>query len=213
MKRRYDHVIWDWNGTLMADIDLSVASVNRLLREAGINEIDTDRYRQLFRFPVRHYYELLGLPTDTENFARISRGFYENFLAGLADCSLVPGTPAVLAQLRQQGYRQTLLSAAEERALHQMVDAVSARHYFDEIRGTNDYSAGSKLPQGLALMADSQIAADRTVLIGDTEHDAEVSKALGCDLILVSYGHQCPTRWEHLGAQVAHSPAELSNFL
>ena len=35
---------------------------------------------------------------------------------------------------------------------------------------------------------------EKTIMIGDTDHDLEVAEALGIELILVDHGHQCATR-------------------
>lgn len=53
-------IIWDWNGTLFNDIDICIESINLLLFERGIDQIDKKRYLEVFDFPVRDYYERIG---------------------------------------------------------------------------------------------------------------------------------------------------------
>jgi phosphoglycolate phosphatase len=51
----YRHIIWDWNGTLLDDVDYSVGVMNILLRRRGLPALDRARYHVVFDFPVRDY--------------------------------------------------------------------------------------------------------------------------------------------------------------
>lgn len=55
-----DHIIWDWNGTILNDVDHAVAMMNTLLVEHNLPLIDREYYREIFDFPVLHYYQKLG---------------------------------------------------------------------------------------------------------------------------------------------------------
>ncbi|MEO5725669.1 MAG: HAD family hydrolase, partial [Byssovorax sp.] len=46
------HVVFDWNGTLIDDCALAVATVNALRAERGMTEITREDYRRSFRFPI-----------------------------------------------------------------------------------------------------------------------------------------------------------------
>ena len=50
---KYDLVIWDWNGTLLSDVDVNVRTINILLHTRGISQIPSrEAYLERFRFPV-----------------------------------------------------------------------------------------------------------------------------------------------------------------
>ena len=36
MLKKYDHIIWDWNGTLVDDVDLCVTILNKILPEYNL---------------------------------------------------------------------------------------------------------------------------------------------------------------------------------
>ena len=56
--KKYETVIWDWNGTLLDDVTLSLSIVNELLLEHNIPILTRERYREIFDFPVRLYYNV-----------------------------------------------------------------------------------------------------------------------------------------------------------
>jgi phosphoglycolate phosphatase len=47
-------------------------------------------------------------------------------------------------------------------------------------------------------------------LIGDTIHDYDVSKHMGCDCLLVANGHQSYERLAGLGVEVINSLKEIN---
>jgi phosphoglycolate phosphatase len=91
-----------------------------------------------------------------------------------------------------------------------------ALYFFNAAKGLNDNKAAGKHSAAKDMMEQFQMKPTRTVMIGDTTHDAEVAKHLGVDCILVSSGHHsrdrlikkdCPV-FDSLGALSA--PLELA---
>jgi phosphoglycolate phosphatase len=188
------HVIWDWNGTLLADIDHAVTVVNVLLQEEGLGATTVDHYKKVFGFPVVDYYKRLGFDCRPANFARLCERFNQLFHDGLTGCDLWPGAREVLAEVKNLGKLQSVLSASEQNMLNYSVKLFKVEHYFDHVQGIADKLAGSKIDFGHKLMKRAGVPKEHCVLIGDTDHDLEVAEALGIDMILVEHGHQCPTR-------------------
>lgn len=188
------HIIWDWNGTLLADIEHAVQTVNQLLVEEGLPGTTVDQYKKIFGFPVIDYYRKLGFTPTPEKFKELSERFNQIFHDGLENCELWPGVREVLTEIKRTGRRQSVLSASEHNLLNYSLKKFDVFHLFDHVMGIADKMAGSKLEFGHKLMEIAEIPAEQTVLIGDTDHDLEVAKALGIDMILVEHGHQCPTR-------------------
>jgi phosphoglycolate phosphatase len=188
------HVIWDWNGTLLSDVNHAVETTNRLLREERLPLITVEHYRKIFRFPVIDYYTDLGLNTSPEGFRDICERFNHHFHAGLDKVALWPGVRETLAHVKTWGKIQSVLSASEQKLLNQQVTLFSLDSHFDHVYGIADKSGGSKVERGHQLMSHVGIAPEHTVMIGDTDHDFEVAEALSIDIVLVEHGHQCPTR-------------------
>ena len=65
---KYTHVIWDWNGTLLDDNWLCVEVMNTLLSSRNLPLLTLERYRDIFDFPVKNYYEKLGFNFKKESF-------------------------------------------------------------------------------------------------------------------------------------------------
>jgi phosphoglycolate phosphatase len=203
--KKYDTVIWDWNGTLLDDVTLSLSIVNELLSEHNIPKLTRERYREIFDFPVRLYYERAGLDLTRINFETISGEFCARFEARLQQAPLFPAVNRTLEAVDQSGARQFLLSSTEHRALNRMVSSFGLDGRFDAAKGLADGLAKGKLNAGLELLDQYQIKPQSAVLVGDTLHDAEVADALGVDCLLISSGHHSHERLSKLNHPVFSS--------
>ena len=193
-----DHVIWDWNGTLLNDVSHAIDTINFLLESRGLPLMSLERYREIFGFPIRRYYETLGFDLQAESFADLCEEFMGRFVARVGECPLAPGSRELLGQIKASGKKQSVLSATEQGSLHGMMSLFGLTHYFDFVFGIADKLAFSKVQRGHDLMRESGVPSTRTLLIGDTDHDLEVGHALGISVLLVTHGHQSAERLRRL---------------
>lgn len=210
----YKHVIWDWNGTLLNDALLCIEVLNGLLKSRGLESVSEEFYRKHFGFPVIEFYEFLGLETDPEGFDLLSREFIGTYeMRWLQECSLFPGTIETLVALAECGMTHSVLSAAKQEALHTGVTHYGLLEHFTELVGADNIHARGKKERALEWMTEFHWPPEEVVLIGDTLHDLEVAQAIEVDCILVAHGHHTPERLIASGRPVAHSMAEVVDFL
>ena len=199
-----EHVIWDWNGTLLSDVDHAVQIANELLTDHKLPLITREHYRQVFDFPVQKYYETLGFDFEKASFASLCERFVSKFMAGVHKLPLVTVTEQVLHALHEKGVKQSVLSATDQGNLDKMMKDFKLEHIFDHVYGIDNLLAASKVDRGHQLLKISGVAADKTVIIGDTLHDLEVGQALGIGVILVGHGAQCHNRLKKHYHRVIH---------
>lgn len=184
------HVIWDWNGTILNDIELMIEVIGEILDEHGLPRINRQHYCELFGFPIKNYYQTLGFDFEKVPFERLSEKFMAGYRRGLQNTQLHSGMVDLLDSLQQSKISQSILSAAQESYLEEQLKHFGIRHYFDHVYGLKDHHAASKLERGRELMAEARLPIESTILIGDTDHDLEVGKALGVEVLLLADGHQ-----------------------
>ncbi len=189
-----EHIIWDWNGTLLNDVDHAVETMNHLLKDHALPSLDRGRYQQIFEFPVRRYYEALGFDFEKESFENLCHRFVDRFMAGFHSLPLISGIEMVLRKLHKAGLKQSVLSATDQPNLESMVAHFNLQDVFMYVFGINDKMASSKIDRGHELLRVSQMDPRKTIIVGDTLHDLEVANELGIDAVLVGHGHQCPIK-------------------
>jgi phosphoglycolate phosphatase len=189
------HVIWDWNGTLLDDVDLCVEIINGLLKEHDLPEINRDSYRAKFRFPIIEYYRDLGFDYQKFPFEKLAVTFIERYETRVVNCALFEGAKDLLSSISAQNKAQSILSAAHESGLLQLTRHHGIDHQFAHICGLSDHYAASKVERGKALISQIALPAKQILLVGDTDHDLEVGRALGIEVLLLGDGHQHPSRY------------------
>ncbi len=185
----YRHVIWDWNGTLLDDVELCLDAMNGMLARRGLPAIDRGRYHAAFDFPVRDYYGRLGLPIDDANFHALSVEFIEAYEARRLEPLLQRGAAELLAAIADRGLTQSILSAYHHKSLRVVVRHHGVSGHFTELHGLDNIYAQSKVALGRAFLATLGVPPREVLLIGDTLHDLAVAQELGADCVLVAHGH------------------------
>lgn len=198
---KYTHIIWDFNGTLFDDIEAGISSVNTMLDERGLAKLSgVEEYRKVFKFPIIEYYRDLGFDFDKEPYEKLAPIWVDLYNANSKYSTLQSGAVESLERCRMLGLSQVLLSATERNMLIGQIKALNIYGYFDEIMGLDDIHAYSK--RELAIQWWERNSDAIPLFIGDTEHDADVARAIGADCVLVSNGHQSSERLLKLGCDV-----------
>ena len=196
------HIIWDWNGTLLNDLDHCIESIGDLLDEHSLPRVSEKQYRELFRFPVQEYYRDVGFDFERTPFEILANGFMTRYLSGVLNCQLFNGTQELLSDLKNEGISHSILSASRENYLHEQVTYFKIDHYFDAICGLSDHYAMSKIARGKQLIEQLNLPLSSTLLIGDTDHDLAVGNELGVEVLLLGDGHQSATRLQRIHPKV-----------
>lgn len=189
-----EHIIWDWNGTILNDVQHCVNTINQLLADHGLAEINQDYYKEVFEFPIKNYYDKLGFDYSQRSFEDLCHDFVDSFMEGFADCLPVEKIEKTLNEIKNCGKVQSVLSATDQLNLDKMISHFNYRDHFDYVYGIDNKFAASKLERGKDLIRRAEVAKEKTILIGDTIHDLEVGDALGIDVILLTHGHQSESR-------------------
>ena len=184
------HVILDWNGTLLNDVDLAVEGVNRVCARFGLPAVTREFYRSQFRFPISQFYTALGFDLDRIPFATIISQYLSVFDARVKDCELNEGVVEFLDCLRQNGIGLSILSASYRPTLVATIQAKGLGEYFTYVSGLEDEKATSKLAEGRVLHRKLGLPPHQIAYLGDTTHDAEIAQALGWRSWILSCGHQ-----------------------
>lgn len=195
-------MIWDWNGTLLDDVQACVDAINRMLARRGLPRTDLERYRDVFGFPVQGYYVELGFDLGSEDWDGMAREFHDDYAETARPAALREGARAALDALRAAGLPMSILSACELSILQRMVGERGVGGFFDHIFGLGDLYAESKIELGRRMLRDTGVDPDAALLVGDTVHDYEVAQALGCRAVLMAGGHQSSERLRRCGCPV-----------
>lgn len=207
-------IFWDWNGTLLDDVDYSVDCLNWMLKEHGYPQrYDLATYQEVFGFPIEDYYRTVGFDFVRHPYPVLAEHYMQHYNAGVGSCPAFDSARAALDTLQRSGWQQLVLSASRRDYLIEQVTDRGLKGYFTELLGLSDIYGKSKVAVGQEHLRKSGIDPAACVMVGDTQHDAEVAAALGIRCVLCSAGHQSRARLEAVCPHVIDDLRELPALL
>ena len=207
------NIIWDWNGTLLNDLDFCISTINTLLQKRNLPVLTRATYKEVFSFPVKKYYAAIGFNFEKEDFSVPAREFIDLYDLGVENCQLQKFAIGVLQHFKNNGKRQFVLSAMKQNMLETTLKQNQIFQFFEAVAGLNDHYAVSKIERGEQLISSQHIDKNDSVIIGDTIHDFEVAERLGISCILVADGHQSAKRLYQTGCPVIENLNQLLDFV
>lgn len=208
------HIIWDWNGTLLDDTEAALKTLNIMIAERGGKPIDMRFYLDNFAFPVRPFYDTIGIiAKDEGEWDYIAHEYHEVYLR--QQKGLNRGAIAALESAKAAGCGQSILSALRQDLLEEQTAEYGIAGYFEGVYGSNNLDGASKLDRARELI--SSLSTQPTnpptlnppthqpasfVLIGDALHDKEVADAIGVPCILCAQGSHAAWRLREVAPTV-----------
>ena len=190
------YILWDWNGTLLDDTQAALDTLNIMLRERGAKQIEMGFYRDHFAFPVRPFYEQIGMVLENEDWDALAQEYHDIYAA--QPKALNRETFAALEAVKAAGARQSIISALRQDLLDRVTAELGVAPYMECIYGVDNLDGASKLDRALELMTaitrESSGRPPDVVMIGDALHDKEVADALGVRCVLCGQGSHAAWR-------------------
>lgn len=206
---RIKHIIWDWNGTLFDDVELCKDIINGILTRRDLEELSLEKYRTIFTFPVKDYYEKAGLDFTRYPFEELGREWMNEYEQRKSECGLHEGAEQMLDLITSKGIGQSILSAYSQHTLEEIVKRFGLDKYFSHMVGLDHIYATSKIENGRELIKKLGNGKGETLFIGDTVHDFEVAVEIGAECILIAGGHQDKETLKATGVPVYNSLKDI----
>jgi len=212
--RRYELIVFDWDGTLMDSAAMIVNSVQAAARDLGLAPPPDERARHIIGLglvdALRH--ALPDLPAA--RYAELVERYRHHYLSRDGELALFEGVEAVVRRLAELGYRLGVATGKSRRGLDRALEHSGLGKFFHASRCADECHSKPH-PQMLEeLMAEFAVPPEATLMIGDTTHDLMMAKNARVDAVAVAYGAHPPAALAAAGPlYCAASVAELAAWL
>lgn len=172
-------VAFDWNGTLVDDIDRAHSATAEVLRRRDLVPPDIAAFRARFKLPIHDFLGSWGLsgPDLRSAVAEWNQVLFD------AAPQETHGASNLLRRLHARGVHLGVISAAESIRVENDADRLSWRPLFDFVRGSAE-SKRHALGEVIARYGRP------VVYVGDTEYDIVEAKAAGAVAVGFSGGYR-----------------------
>lgn len=214
MPKRFELVVFDWDGTLMDSTAVIVASLQAACADVGLPVPTNERSQHIIGLGLNDAmaYVLPGVARTV--YPLVVERYGHHFRTREADAPLFAGAQEMLHELRDAGHRLAIATGKSRRGLDRALEKTGLAHFFHATR-CGEEAASKPAPDMLHdLMRMVGVAADETVMIGDTTHDLQMAANAGIASIGVCYGAHPREQLVGLSplACIA-SPQELAQWL
>jgi phosphoglycolate phosphatase len=212
--RRFDLVVFDWDGTLFDSTALIVRCIQAACRDIGVPVPSEQQAAYVIGLGLHDalQHAVPGLPR--ERYPELGQRYRHHYFASQDALVLFPGTLDMLHALKARNHWLAVATGKSRRGLDEALKTVQLKGLFDGTR-TADETAGKPDPLMLQqLMREFGTEPGRTLMIGDTTHDLQMALNAGTASVGVSFGaHDHAMFADFAPLQVAHSTAELARWL
>ena len=188
MPRRFDLLVFDWDGTLMDSAACIAGSLQAACRDLGL-AVPSDRdARYIIGLGLNDALAHVLPDLAPAEYPRIVERYRHHFLNRDGETALFSGTAEMLAELRDAGHLLAVATGKSRRGLDRALAATGLAACFHATRCADE--GYSKPHPGMLhrLLETLDVAPDRALMIGDTTHDLLMARSAGMARVAVAHG-------------------------
>jgi phosphoglycolate phosphatase len=192
MNKRYDLIVFDWDGTLMDSTAVIAGSIQAACRDLGLNIPDDETARHVIGLGLDQAlsYAVPDLPEAMR--PDLVARYRHHFLAQDEAIPLFDGARETIVELYGKGYHLGVATGKSRAGLSRAMESSGMKSYFHATR-TADHALSKPDPAMLfELMDELGTSAERTLMVGDTTHDVQMAQNANVDVVAVAYGAHTP---------------------
>lgn len=192
MGRRYDLIVFDWDGTVMDSTAVISGSIQAACRDLGLAAPDDETARHVIGLGLDQALQY-AVPDLTEAMrpGLVAR-YRHHFLSQDEAIPLFDGARETIAGLHGAGYRLGVATGKSSNGLNRALESSGLKGYFHATRTADRTFSKPDPAMLLELMDELAVAAERTLMIGDTTHDLQMAQNAGVDAVAMGHGAHPP---------------------
>jgi phosphoglycolate phosphatase len=212
--KRYELVIFDWDGTLMDSTGLIASCIQQSCRDMGLPVPPESEAKWVIGLGFLQSVEHVAPGLDRVRALELAESYRRHFVAREHEAPLYEGIPELLAGLRGRGRRLAVATGKARRGLDRALAASGLGPFFEATRCADEGFPKPHPDMVLRILDETGVDPSGAVLVGDTTHDLELAANAGIDAVAVSYGaHDEALLRERSARHYAASVAQLSRWL
>ena len=195
MRKQWDAVLFDFDGTLVDSAPDIIAALNLLLGELGQAHVDYDAFRTRAGDGAKHLLEQVlterGASFDDAELPGLVERLLAHYFEIMTDNTRpYPAVPDILAEIYQSGMALGVCTNRTQATTDQLLNHFGLAQMFGAVLCADTVTA--KKPDDRHLFeAIERLGAspERTIMVGDTATDVAAARNAGIKVVAVSYGY------------------------
>ncbi len=188
MARRFDLLVFDWDGTLMDSTAVIAASLQAACSDIGLPVPAEERARHIIGLGLHDAlrYVLPGVPPAI--YPQVVERYGHHFRSREESAPLFTGVEETLRALHAAGHMLAVATGKSRRGLDRVLERTGLASLFHATR-CGEEAANKPAPEMLFdLQSELGVEKTRTLMIGDTTHDLQMAQNAGVAGLAAAFG-------------------------
>ena len=192
-------VIFDWNGTLIADTSYFFKTSNIVLRKYVNKEISMSEFKNTFTPSLMDFFIYHGINKDfaKTNFEEILSVTGKNYKEFCSSVRTRKNVKKVLFELKQKDMKLIVLSNYVKNDIADQLERLNLSDYFDEVLAFESLALSTqnnKLGLVEEYLKGSNINKNEILIVGDSPDEISIAKKIGLTSVSLSNGYYSDKR-------------------
>lgn len=192
MKRRFDLIVFDWDGTLLDSAAAIVRAIQSASEDLGV-PVPTDRQaRQVIGLGLETALKQAVPELPEAAYPHMVERYRHHYLGRDHELTLFDGVEEMLDALRQQGHLLAVATGKSRLGLNRALQHSGLADYFLATRCADECISKPNPQMLLEILEELGERPENAVMIGDTSHDLNMANNAGVAGVGVLYGAHLP---------------------
>lgn len=189
MSKRYELVVFDWDGTLMDSEVRIVTCMQLAARDAGFPVPADAAARDIIGLGMTEAVERLFPAADKQGVDALVTAYRGHWLGdGVEEATMFSGALELVSELHRTGHLLAVATGKSRRGLDKSLEETGLGAFFHATRCA-DETFSKPHPQMLEeILTDLDMSPAAALVIGDTEYDMQMACNARVDAVGVSHG-------------------------
>ena len=188
MGKKFDLIIFDWDGTLLDSTQAITGSIQAACRDLGVAAPSDVDAQQVIGLALSKGLERFAPNLNAEAFQQLIARYRHHYFSQDTELTLFPGITAMLGKLQQRGFVLAIATGKARYGLNRALETSGSSSYFSATRCADECFSKPHPQMLYELMDELDFPPERTLMVGDTSHDMQLAANAGVAGLAVSYG-------------------------
>lgn len=182
-------IIFDWDGTLSDSVTRITQCIQLAADEHQLPRPSFDQAKEIIGLGLREAVRHLFPSADVAMVERFSASYSAYYRQqDSSPCAFFPGVLTSLQRLRDAGHLLAVATGKSRAGLNRALQATDLIDFFHSSRCADETRSKPHPLMLEELLAETRMAPQNAVMVGDTEFDMQMAVNAGMPRIAVSYG-------------------------
>ena len=188
MARRYDLIVFDWDGTVMDSTAVIANSIQSACRDLDLTVPTDEVARHVIGLGLDQALRFAVPSAGAEKHADLVARYRHHFFSQENAMPLFEGAEQLMQELRADGYFLAVATGKNSNGLDRALKASNMAQYFHSTRTADKTVSKPDPTMLLEILEELEVSAPRALMVGDTTHDLQMAINAGVDSLGMTHG-------------------------